>query len=510
MRYRELLFRKGDYYPAPDHEERIYRYKTNKDIFKGDHWSAFGRYSDKLNKITRESLYLSCSLPNLISKKSADFLFGDALQIKAGSGDNTPEQEKMDEYVKNNNLNITFYESALTNSFKGDNFTKIRWAQEFDGRLPASLDPFRIIIENIPAEFVYPETSEFDKTKIIAFHVAYPTRVSVEADEDWILNVESHYANYIEYSKHYIIPFQYRGYNEIDTWKIGDMVSGSHQIQKTNVPLPLVVHTPNLSTDCGWEGQDEYSPLYSLFKELDNRLSDISHILSSHASPILSLPSGSLDLDENGVPYFNSNNKVLETMAGESEPKYITWQGNLQESMQFVREITEKILAIAELPAVALGGEAGGGTSGTSGTSILYRLNSIIAKTNRKKQYYEKSLSQIFLIAQLLEHSILGNKAGYEITKPHFTFKNGIPRDLNEESARIINLVASGLMSKKTAISLLYELNEEGAESELTRIEEEMEKENTFADASIFRQSQSDENGDITKEEEEKEKELVT
>ena len=502
MRYRDFLTQVGDYYPNADHIERIERYKINQEIFYGNHWEAFGKYSDKLNKANRESLYLSCGLPNLIAKKSADFLFGESIQVHAGTGDNTPEQLKMDEFVKNNNLNITLYESALTNSFKGDSFMKVRWDQEFSGKLPSNIDPFRIIIENLNPEYVFPETCENDQTKIIAYHIMYPVRSSIEKDEDWRLNVESHYPNFIEYSQHYLNPFQFRD-NKIDTWKIGKLVPNSQRIQTTNVPFPLVIHTANLSIDSKWEGLDEFTPLHSLFAELDNRIRAISETLDMHSSPILALPSGSLELID-GIPSFHpSIHKLIEVHDGETIPQYVTWGGSVSESMQFIQEITNKILSISELPVVALGGE-NSGTSGASGTSVLYRMSSIIAKTNRKKRYYEKSLSQLFLIAQLLEHSVLKNKAGYTITRPHFTFKDGLPRDLNEESARVINLVNTGLMSKKSAIEFLFEMNEEEAENELKRIEEELENENTFVDPSIFRKSQTIPNNDI----ESKEKEL--
>jgi hypothetical protein len=509
MEYRSFLFRKGEFYPHSDHEERISKYKVNKDIFYGDHWSAFGKYSDKLNRASRESLYLACGLPNLIAKKSADFLFGDSVQVSAGNGENTPEQEKLNEYVKENNLNITFYESALTNSFKGDNFMKVRWAQQYDGKLPPKLDPYRIIIENVNSDFVFPETCDYDQSKIIAYHVAYPIRSSIEEDEDWLLNVESHYAGYIEYSQHYLTPFQFRGYNEIDTWKIGEVVPDSHRIQPTQVPFPLIVHTPNFSIDSTWHGLDEYSPLYSLFAELDNRLRAISETLDLHASPILGLPSGSLELMDDGTPSFDiQSHKLIELHEGETRPEYITWGGSLSESLQFIQEITNKILAVAELPSIALGGE-NSGTSGSSTASILYRMNSIIAKTNRKKQYYEKSLSKLFMIAMMLEKAVLGPKANFEVVKPHFTFKNGLPRDLNEESTRIINLVGQGLMSKKSAITFLFEMSEEEAEKELKRIEEEWESESTFADPSIFRKenSQSTQKNEMNNEEDKKEKE---
>jgi hypothetical protein len=500
MRYRDFLFRKGDFYPHQDHESRIENYYENKQIFEGNMWEVFERHSDKLSKTHKESLYVSSSLGNLICKKISDFIFGESVQINAGEGDDSPEQKRMDQFVEENNLNIVFYENAITNSFKGDGFFRIRYGQNYNGLLPKEIDPYRIFIENQPAEFTFPETDLNNHDKIIAYHIAYPFRKSIEEDEDWRLQVESHYPGYIEYSEHYITPFQYREFkNEIASWRIGDMVAGSSRIVETKVPFPLIVHCPNFSLDDGWRGQNEIDPIKPLLRTLNDHLTFISKIIESHSDPILALPSGSLSVDENGNPHFDrSLFKVLEIMEGEQLPEYVTWEGNLNESMQFVEKLIENILSISELPAVAIGKQQAG-TSGASGVGIRFMMSNLLSKSNRKRQYYEKALSQVFIIAQLLEHSIKKDQLDYKVTKPKFVFRDGLPRDLTDESERVSLLVREGLMSKKAALMYLFEFTEKQAEDELTRIEEDL---NTFADPSIFNSpSQTEEKSDIKNEE---------
>lgn len=499
MEYREYLFKKGEYYPHVDHEDRIARYKDHEDIFKSNQWDVFEKYSDRISATRKESLYVSSNLASVIAKKNADFLFGEMVQISAGNGENTPEQIRFDNFIKENHLNIVFYENALTNSFKGDGYLKVRYGQEFGGTLDKSIDPYRIFIENQPAEFVFPEPSPHDKNKIIAYHIAYPVRVSIEKDE-WYLQVESHYAGRIEYSQHYLVPFMFRNQTDIDQFKIHGEIEGSRKTVYTGIPLPLVVHIPNFSLDNSWEGEDEFKGILPLLRELAARLTGISRVLTSHSDPILALPSGSLELDENGIPQFHpSLHKVIEIMdKNEAKPEFITWNGNLQESFQFIEQLTKQILTIAELPEVALG-SGDMGTSGSSALAIRYRLNSILSKTNRKRQYYQRGITQTLLIAQLLEHSV-NPDADYEITTPKLTFKDGLPKDRTEEANRISMLVMQGLMSKKAALMYLYEMNEQQAEKELEAISNEQD---TFADASIFNSpSLDDEKFDIEEEQE--------
>ena len=188
-----ITFKKGTKFPFTEHKERINRYKENMQLFQGKHKDLFDRYNFNPNS----SVYVSLNLAGIICKKSADMLLGEAVQVSAGKIDDSAEQQALDRITSGNYMNITNYESALNNSIKGDSFYKVRWGQEYEGQLVASVDKPKVMIENLKAETVFPETSPFDNRKIRVFHVCVPVYNS-EQDE-WYLYVESHSAGKIQY-----------------------------------------------------------------------------------------------------------------------------------------------------------------------------------------------------------------------------------------------------------------------------------------------------------------------
>ncbi|MDC3413971.1 phage portal protein [Terrihalobacillus insolitus] len=483
-----MMFEKGGYYPPIGHKKRIIRYNENKLLFVGKHYDVFERYQN----LPSDSLYLSVNLAGLICKKSGDFLFGESPTFSAGKQDDSPEQKKLDEWVHENNLNMKLQQSATANAFRGDSFFKIRWGQKWGGKVPQKFDPFRIIIEPQNPKYVFPETSSGDASTIEAYHIAFPTVVKGSGDQDWILNIESHYPNKIVYRKFEMYPFETRGIDVVE-WKIGNEIKKEYREVETGVPFPLVVHIPNYATDDDWEGIDDLSEHKPLFDELNRRLTKIAEILDKHADPAIAVPTGVLGEDENGNPTFIvGRDKVFEVMGKDDVvPQYITWNGQLQSAFEEIDRIVEMILTNAEIPAVALG-KGDSGTSGNSGLAIKFRMNSLLAKINRKRQFYEKGLKELFMICQLIERVKKGNKAGYDFFDVKIHFKDGLPQD-DAELANIMNVRTGGkaTISQKTALMRLDGLTEEQAEAELKRMEEEAEAEaekteKMFANPSIF------------------------
>src|SRR5690606_15410796 len=188
----------------------------------------------------------------------------------------------------------------------------------------------------------------------------------------------------------------------------------------SGVPFPLVVHVPNFALDDSWEGIDDLTDLKPLFDELNNRLSQIAVILDKHADPAIAVPAGSLTEDEKGNPAFHvGRDKVFEVLGKDDViPVYITCDGKLSAAFKELEFMIDKIVMLAEIPPVALGKD-NAGTSGASGLSIKWRMNSLLAKIIRKRQYYNKALKQVLLIAQLLEHAQMkkaGKRPDYEVT----------------------------------------------------------------------------------------------
>lgn len=479
-------FSVGEVFPPQEHYERVLRCKDNKKIFKGYQLETFYKNTNRVHRY-EDTLYISANLGGIIAKKSADFLFGEPIKVLAGLGDNTPEQKALDRFVETNHLNILLYESALSNAYSGDSFIRVRYGQEYGGEMPHELDPFRVIIEPIDSSYVFPQCSPVDRNKIVAFHVAIP--YFDEEENQWFLNVETHTAGQINYHQYTVSPLYHDINGEVERFNIDGVVEESFQVVKTGVPVPLIVHIPNLSTSESWEGQDDLTELHPLLSEINNRLTQIASVLDKHADPALAVPSGVMAEGPNGEAQFRvATDKVFEILGKEDIiPQYITFQSGLNEAFMELDKLISLVLTLAELPEVALG-RGDSGTSGSSGLAIKWRMNSLLAKVNRKRQYYAKGLKQIFYIAQKLEE-VLGI-ADYELTIPVLEFNDGLPKD-EMEQANIASIRTNGAktMSQKTAIMKLNDMTEEQAEAEIERIKKEEEAQLGATDATFLNPS---------------------
>lgn len=480
-----INFSKGTEYPFEGHQKRIARYAENTQIFQGRYKDVFDRFNFNPNG----SLYVSLNMAGIICKKSTDMLFGEAVQVSAGKRDNSPQQLLLDKVTADNFLNITNYEAGLTASIKGDAFYKVRWGQEWDGQLSQELDPSRVIVESVPAEYCFPETSPFNRKKIETVHVAVP--VYHEDKDKWTLAVESHKAGKVLY---FTCPLEVA---EVDVWGSPTLwrITGSPKdilAEDTGIAVPLVVHVPNFATDT-WEGLDDLSEHKSLFDEINNRLSQIAAILDKHADPAIAVPAGVLEVDDMGRPIFSVNReKVFEIMGKDDViPQYVTWNGQLQHAYSELDRLIENLLATAEIPEVALG-KSDSGTSGATGISIRMRMSPLLAKVNRKRQYFDKALKQVYIAAQQL-HAIAGQETGYEPVVPVLLFSDGLPKDSAEEAQTMaIRTGSKPTMSQKSAIMLLDGKTEEQAEAEIERINSETESK-TEGNPDVFNELLSEE-----------------
>lgn len=474
----KITFAKGTEFPFVEHKDRINRYEQNMQLFRGEFKDLF----DKYNLNTNDSLYVYLNLAGIICKKSTDMLFGEAVQASAGKQDNSPEQQAIDRITENNYLNIQNYEAGLLASIKGDSFYKVRWGQEWDGQLPQEIDPSKAIIETLPAEYCFPETSPVNQKKIIRTHVCVP--VYLEEAKDWVLSVESHEAGKVQYKTYELNPFSNDKHGNPSRFKIGKQI-GSTLEESTGINMSLVVHVPNFATD-NWEGQDDLSEHKSLFDEINNRLSQIAAILDKHADPAMAVPAGVLEVDENGNPIFSVNREKVFEIMGKDDilPQYVTWNGQLQHAYAELDRLIKNLLMSAEIPEVALG-QSDSGTSGATGISVRMRMSPLLAKVNRKRQYFDRALKQVYLVAQMLE-TVADSSVNYTPVVPVLKFSDGLPRDEMEDAQMVaIRTGSKPTMSQKSAIMFLDGKTEEQAEAEIKRIEDESE-EQTEGDSEMF------------------------
>ena len=190
-----------------------------------------------------------------------------------------------------------------------------------------------------------------------------------------------------------------------------------------------------------------------MFDEINHRISQIANILDKHADPAIAVPAGTMGEDEEGNPVFRVGiDKVFELLGKDDlVPQYITWDGQLQAAFQELEKLIDILLINAEIPSVALG-QGDSGTSGSSGLSIKWRMNSLLAKINRKRQYYDKGLKQILYVAQLLEQNRMG-VVEYQPTVPKIKFNDGLPDD-ETEMANVMAIRTAGSQSLVTTAGI--------------------------------------------------------
>src|SRR5699024_10974808 len=175
-------------------------------------------------------------------------------------------------------------------------------------------------------------------------------------------------------------------------WKIGYELTEARKAIATGVPIPLVVHVPNFSLDDCWCGIDDITEHRSILDEINNRISQISDILDKHADPAVAVPVGTLREDEAGNVYYNVAQEKVFEIAGKDDviPQYITNNNpQIDQAFKELDMLIDLLFTVSEIPSVALGRNESG-TARSSGLSIKWRMNSLLAKINRKRQYYEK------------------------------------------------------------------------------------------------------------------------
>ena len=112
----------GKIFPYPSQLPRLDRYNVYNNLLEGSHFEAFALQGSKeFTERYARLRYITCNFAGLVSKVIADILFGEEIQIITENN-----QEWLEDLVFNNQLKMQNYESAMSNSAKGDAVYKIR------------------------------------------------------------------------------------------------------------------------------------------------------------------------------------------------------------------------------------------------------------------------------------------------------------------------------------------------------------------------------------------------
>lgn len=182
-------------------------------------------------------------------------------------------------------------------------------------------------------------------------------------------------------------------------------------------------------------------------------------------------------IDEKG----NVNKKalgVVEVSEGETnKPEYIVWDASLASAFTEIEKLVDFLYLTAEISPDILG--MGEGTS-DSGRALKFKLMRTIAKTQRKRLYYDQGIKELIYNAQVFAKAnnltIDGKALNGEPVRPEIEWQDGLPIDDNELQDQIIAAIDAGIKTKKDAIMELEGIDDKNAEIKLKEIEDEKPK----------------------------------
>jgi hypothetical protein len=448
-------------FPYPDQLRRIQDYEYYERLFLGDHFEAFSIRidDDKYTQEYRRLRYIKANFAGLISKIVADLLFSEPVNIKVVDGD----QEWVDAFVHENKLDVLFYETALSSSYKGDAVFKLRVGK----RNPYDTES-TVIAEPLSPNIYFPELDQFNVT-------AQPAKQEVawlfEKDQKKYVRKEIHESRKIT--------------NEVWEMMEGKMalqvsidilgIKGLKDIEETKIDQPLLIHFANWKPAGRFFGLSDYYDMDSLFYAINNRFTKVDNILDKHSDPILAVPEGILDEKGQVRREKLAMIEIPDGVSGsKSVPQYIVWNASLENAFKEIEKLVEVMFMTSETSPDILG--MGTGQS-DSGRALKLKLLRTIAKAARKKLYFHYAIQELIYRAQLLAKAwgvkVGGLKLTKEPIKPEIEWADGLPIDNNEQVEIESTRLADGNTTVTDSIMRLDSVDEETAKKKAKEIADE-------------------------------------
>ena len=217
-------------------------------------------------------------------------------------------------------------------------------------------------------------------------------------------------------------------------------------------------------------GVSEISRIMSLLDELDNTVSNIAEILEYHGKPMLQVPASVI---YGGTLTKGADKTLGIRRADEADiARYITFDGMIDSQLAHLDKTLELIMLTSEVPRTYFG--LGTESAPPSGVSLKLQLQNYLKKAGRWQRNETARLNTLVPMALRLDGA-LGDSVAKAVV-PEVRHGSPLPAD-DEQEVRIITAAnAAGIMSKKSAVTVLKRLGYvDDVDDELDEIQSEKE-----------------------------------
>lgn len=446
-------------WPRLPDEERINRYIHADKLYAGNHYDAFKIKGDRDFSTAYNRLrYIVGNFSKIVSNVMADMLFGENLTIEMND---QKTQKFIDSVVEQNDLFSQLWESAVSNSRRGDGVFKLRL-----GPLVKDSTTNTVIIEEVTPAKYFPV---FDRSL-----PRYTPEQDVIAEIVKQASVTYLHKEIHEPGRIINEVYKYNPDNKKIISKEDPSVLDLPEEQDTKVDRSLIFHIPNVRDGSGFFGTSDYQDLESLFFALNNRMTKTDNILDKHSDPILAVPPGVLD--ENGkvrreaLGMFEVDNQE----SGFNKPEYIVWNANLEAAEKQVDKLIDALWLFSEVAPATMGMDKDGAAE--SGKALKYRMIATIRKRNRKMRQYDNAIKYLLQTAQELAFAHGAKVEGLApgpIEKPTLKWNDRIINDEAEAVEIATQRIDNGTWSRADAIADLDSVSPVEAKKKVAEIDKE-------------------------------------
>jgi hypothetical protein len=499
------LFDTGGQFPPPNAIDRLSKYYRGRKIFDGKQYEVYHRASEILKDTPHapqlEKLYIAVNVIDVLVTKVADLMFGECPAYESGLPDSSPQQQRLNSIVEENDLNQLGHELVIGAGIRGDAWIKAYYAVRQDlSEVPTDDDGNPLItaqpepiIEAVDPAYVFPELSRGSRKRFKAVNIAWVEWVAQQDGEEIpYLNVERHVPGFIMYDRFKLAPKAVDTTYDapIQTFTILERVPTGRDsdLVETGLTWIPVFHVPYKTVDDDWQGISGIEKLESVLAAINDRLVQIDYILWKHSDPTAYGP----DLGEAETRF---SGRYIPVDKNDVTPGYMTWDSQLDGAFKELDILLGLVFQMSETPQWLFGttlseDKGGTGTSHTDGVAIKARFMPILSKIKRIRVHVDRAFRDALWTAMALENYANEGVDGfepYEPVYPTIRWKDGIPRD-EKELAEIMSIRLQGkpTIDVQSAIKVLDEVDDDKAREIMARIEEDEKAANGFVDSSIF------------------------
>jgi hypothetical protein len=252
---------------------------------------------------------------------------------------------------------------------------------------------------------------------------------------------------------------------KLDRGLIGNLISSD--IIQTGLDDFAVIPVPNTRTSDRATGIDDYTNIDTIICDIMVRLGQIDRILDKHANPSMQGSDTALEKDPLTGEYRVKAGSYFAVGKDEAKIEYITWEGQLVANFKQIENLLNNLYVLSEMGGALLGDMSQNAGQIPSGTAMRRSMMSPLAKVSRIRVRMDYAVKKALRLC-----SQLGGQGVKELTEAiNITWKDGLPTDPLED-AKIMQIRTGNkaTISQLSAIKLLDNYDEEGADTELSMI----------------------------------------